>query len=151
MDDGLLACRFMHKAQHRFKERVREITSRNRGHHVRTVIDELRLFVRGWLNYYKLSSTYTEVLDLSQWARRRVRLYYWKQWKQPRTRRRHLLALGVNPNKVHMATRSRKGYWRMSQNELVRIALNNRWLEEQGVPDMRAIWMVLHYGPDARV
>jgi hypothetical protein len=31
------------KAQHRFKEQVREITSRNRGHHGRTVIDELRL------------------------------------------------------------------------------------------------------------
>ena len=57
---------------------------------------------------------------------------------QPRTRRRNLLALGVSPGKVHMATRSRKGYWRMSQNELVRIALNNRWLEEQGVPDMNA-------------
>ena len=44
-----------------------------------------------------------------------------------------------------MATRSRKGYWRMSQNEIVRFALNNRWLEEQGVPDMGAIWIVLHY------
>jgi RNA-directed DNA polymerase len=70
------------KAPHRFKERVREITSRNRGHHVRTVIDELCLYVRSWLNYYKLSSTYTEVLDLSQWVRRRVRLYYWKQWRR---------------------------------------------------------------------
>ncbi len=28
---------------------------------------------------------------------------------------------------LHMATRSRKGYWRMSQNEMVRYALNNRW------------------------
>ena len=27
---------------------------------------------------------------------------------------------------------------RMSQNEIVRFALNNRWLEEQGVPDMNA-------------
>ena len=26
----------------------------------------------------------------------------------------------------------------MSQNSLVRAALNNRWLEEQGVPDMKA-------------
>ena len=101
--------------------------------------------------HYKLSSTYSAVLELSVWVRRRVRLYYWKQWKQPRTRRRHLLALGINPNKVHMATRSRKGYWRMSQNELVRIALNNRWLEEQGVPDMKAVWTVLYYGPKARV
>ena len=139
------------KAQHRFKERIREITSRNRGHNVQTVINELNLYIRGWLNYYKLNSTYKEVLALSVWVRRRVRLYYWKQWKQPRTRRRHLLALGTDPNEVHRATRSRKGYWRMSQNEIVRFALNNRWLEEQGVPDMRAVWIVLHYGPKARV
>ena len=139
------------KAHHRFKERIREITSRNRGHNVQTVIDELNLYIRGWLNYYKLSSTYHEVKDLSQWIRRRVRLYYWKQWKQPRTRRRHLLALGADPATVHMATRSRKGYWRMSQNEIVRYALNNRWLEEQGVPDLRAIWIVLHHGPKTRV
>jgi hypothetical protein len=46
------------KAHHRFKERIREITSRNRGHNVQTVIDELNLYIRGWLNYYKLSSTY---------------------------------------------------------------------------------------------
>ena len=116
---------------------------------MQTVIGELDLYIRGWLQYYKLSSTYTEVLKLSQWVRRRVRLYYWKQWKQPRTRRRHLLALGADPDKVHMATRSRKGYWRMSQNEIVRFALNNRWLEEQGVPDMRAVWIVLHYGAKA--
>jgi RNA-directed DNA polymerase len=139
------------KARRRFKQRVREITRRNRGHRVKDVIDELNLYVRGWLNYYKLSSTYSEVKDLAEWVRRRVRLYYWKQWKQPRTRRRNLLALGIQPGRVHLATRSRKGYWRMSQNSLVRIALNNRWLEEQGVPDMRAIWIVLHYGPNARV
>ena len=77
---------------------------------MQTVIDELRSYVIGWLNYYKLS-----------------------------------------PDRVHLATRSRKGYWRMSQTEIVRFALNNRWLEEQGVPDMEAIWRVLHYGPDARV
>ncbi len=39
----------------------------------------------------------------------------------------------------------------MSQNEIVRFAMNNRWLEEQGVPDVKAIWTVLHYGPKARV
>ena len=115
-----------------------QITSRNRGHRVQDVIDELNLYVRGWLNYYKLSSTYAEVKDLSEWVRRRVRLYCWKQWKQPRTRRRHLLALGVPQERVHMASRSRKGYWRMSQNSLVRMALSNRWMEEQGVPDMNA-------------
>jgi RNA-directed DNA polymerase len=138
-------------AQHRFKQRVREITRRNRGHRVQDVIGELRLYVRGWLNYFGISNTYSVVLELSEWLRRRVRLYYWKQWKQPRTRRRNLIALGIYPERVKLASRSRKGYWRMSGNSIVQQALSNRWLEGQGVPDMRTLWTELHYGPKARV
>jgi RNA-directed DNA polymerase len=138
-------------AHARFKQRVREITRRNRGHNVQHVIDELRRYVVGWLNYFGLSHTYTAVLELDEWVRRRVRLYYWKQWKQPRTRRRRLLALGIPREEVHMATRSRKGYWRMSANSIVQRALTNRWLHEQGVPDMRTLWITRHYGSKARV
>jgi len=98
---------------------VREITRRNLGHRVQDVTDELRLYVNGWLNYVGISHTYTGVTELAEWVRRRVRLYYWKQWKQPRTRRRHLLALGIPRDEVHMATRSRKGYWRMSANSIL--------------------------------
>jgi len=150
------------KAHARFKLRVREITRRNRGHRVQDVIDELRSYVNGWLHYFGLSHTYSALLELDEWVRRRVRLYYpptrgryggtgWKQWKRPRTRRRHLLALGILPEEVHMATRSRKGYWRMSGNSIVQRALTNAWLHEQGVPDMRTLWITLHYGPMARV
>lgn len=139
------------KALARFKQRVREITRRNRGHRVKDVIDELSRYVTGWLNYFGLSDTYTALLELDEWVRRRVRLYYWKQWKQPRTRRRHLLALGIPRAEVHMATRSRKGYWRMSANSIVQRALTNRWLHEHGVPDMRTLWIALHYGPTARL
>lgn len=139
------------KAYARFKRRVREITRRNRGHRVQDVIDELRRYVIGWLHYFGISHTYTGLLELDEWVRRRVRLYYWKQWKRPRTRRRHLLSLGTPPEEVHMATRSRKGYWRMSANSIVQQALTNRWLHEQGVPDMRTLWITLHYGPMARV
>ena len=139
------------KAHARFKQRVKEITRRNRGHKVQDVIDELRRYVTGWLNYFGISHTYNQVVELSEWVRRRVRLYYWKQWKQPRTRRRHLLALGIPREEVHMATRSRKGYWRMSANRIVQRALTNQWLHEQGVPDMRERWIILHYGPNARI
>jgi len=139
------------KAYARFKQRVREITRRNRGHCVQDIIDELHRYVVGWLNYFGISHTYTALLELAEWVRRRVRLYYWKQWKRPRTRRRHLLALGADPKEVHMATRSRKGYWRMSSNSILQRALNNHWLHEQGVPDMRTLWITLHYGAEARV
>jgi len=136
------------KAQMRFQQRVREITSRSRGHRVQTVITELRRYVVGWLNYFGISHTYRVLLALEDWVRRRVRLYYWKQWKQPRTRRRYLLARGIHPDRVKLATRSRKGYWRMSGNSIVQAALTNRWLQEQGVPDMKQQWIALHYpGP----
>ena len=41
----------------------------------------------------------------------------------------------------------------MSQNSLVRFALNNAYLKEQGVPELREIWIRLHYGglPKTRV
>jgi hypothetical protein len=69
-----------------------------------------------------------------------------KQWKRSRTRRRNLLKLGADPKTVHMATRSRKGYWRLSMSSIVCKALSVRWLKEQGVPEMREIWIKLHYG-----
>jgi RNA-directed DNA polymerase len=139
------------KALARFKQRVREITRRNRGRRVQDVISELQRYVTGWLNYFGISHPYTGVMERDEWVRRRVRLYYWKQWKQPRTRRRHLLALGISREEVHMATRSRKGHWRMSSNSIVQRALTNRWLHEQGVPDIRKSWIILHYGAQARV
>jgi hypothetical protein len=52
---------------------------------------------------------------------------------------------------VHMAMRSCRGYWRMSQNEMVRYTLNNRLLEEPRIPNLRAIWIVLHHGSDAQI
>ena len=125
------------KALERFKQRVREITRRNRGQNVQFVINELRRYATGWMNYFGISHTYAMVLELDEWMRRRLRLYHWKQWtrsaaerasrqaarraersggNRPGTRRRHLIRLGIDPGGVHRASRSRKGYGRMSQN-----------------------------------
>ena len=136
------------KAAQRFKLRLKTITSRKRGVHVDKVIGELRRYVIGWLGYFGISNTYKELLALEDWMRRRVRLYYWKQWKQPRTRRRNLIKLGADPAKVKLASRSRKGYWRMSSNSIVQAALTNAYLHSQGVPDMRQKWIAMHYGSD---
>jgi RNA-directed DNA polymerase len=134
------------KALGRFKERIREITSRRRGINMPSRLAELRRYAVGWLNYFGISHTYRQVLELDQWIRRRVRLCYWKQWKRPGTRRRHLIALGIDPGEVKMASRCRRGYWWMSGNGIVQRALDNTWLAEQGVPNLRQQWIALHYG-----
>ena len=135
------------KSAARFKERVRELTKRTRGVSPTKVLDDLQKFVRGALNYYALGMTYGEARELDQWMRRRVRMYYWKQWGRPRARRRNLLRLGISRDEVHLASRSRKGPWRMSQTSLVRIAMNNKWLIEQGVPEIKQQWILIRY-PD---
>jgi RNA-directed DNA polymerase len=136
-------------AVERFKARVREITKRSNGRNMKARIKALKRYVSGWLNDFGHRRSYAQVVELDQWLRRRVRLCYWKQWKRPRTRRRHLLALGIPRDQVKLATRSRKGYWRMAGNSIVQRALTTQWLWNQGVPDMRQQWIGLHYGASA--
>jgi RNA-directed DNA polymerase len=139
--------RWATRSKTKFSARIREITKRTRGVSPRKVMEELQLFVRGALNYYQLGMTYAEARDLDGWLRRRVRLYYWKQWGRPRARRRNLIKLGINRETVHMASRSRKGPWRMSQNSKVRAAMTNQWLIDQGVPSIANQWISIRY-PD---
>jgi RNA-directed DNA polymerase len=128
-----------------FRQRVREITDRHNGRSMRSRLLALCRYVTGWLNYFGHSHSYAQLLELDQWLRRRVRLCYWKDWKRPRTRRRHLLALGISKDEVKLASRSRKGYWRMAGNSIVQRALTKQWLWDQGVPNMRQQWIDLHY------
>jgi len=134
------------KAQQRFKERIREITSRSRGVSTFCMLRELRRYTVGWMNYFGLSQAYRVIPELDQWVRRRVRMYYWKQWKRARTRRRQLVRLGIHPAEVYKATRSHRGYWFMAGTSIVQRALDNRWLKERGVLSLRQQWIDLHYG-----
>lgn len=134
------------KAARRFKARVHEITSRSRGISMRQRLTELSRYCRGWFHYFKYGLSYREVLHWDQWIRRRVRLCYWKDWKRPGNRRRQLLRLGVSQERVKLASRSRKGYWRMSGNSLVQLALNDTYLKQQGVISLRDLWVTFKYG-----
>lgn len=140
--------RWTEKSQKKLKAEVRRITQRTRGHSPAKVIADLQAYLRGALNYYAIGIPFREIRELDQWLRRRMRLYYWKQWGRPRTRRRKLLRLGIKRNEVHKASRARKGHWRMSQNSLVRWAMNNKWLEGQGLPSLEKQWCSIRY-PDS--
>jgi RNA-directed DNA polymerase len=139
------------KAAKRFKTRIQEITSRSRGISMKQRLLELKRYCVGWFHYFKIGLPFKEVREWDGWIRRRIRLCYWKDWKVPRKRRRMLIKLGVAADEVKKASRARKGYWRMSRNSLVSIALNNTYLKEQGVPSMRDLWVRFKYGDKARV
>ncbi|MDQ8201295.1 group II intron maturase-specific domain-containing protein [Pelagicoccus enzymogenes] len=139
------------KSLKRFKLRIKELTSRSLGVSMEFRLSKLRSYCVGWFHYFKFGFLCKEARAWDGWIRRRLRLCYWKMWKLPRTRRRMLIKLGVEPSAVKLASRSRKGYWRLSMNPLVRYALSNAWLEEQGVPSLSELLIVFRHGDQAKV
>jgi RNA-directed DNA polymerase len=137
--------RWSEAAVEEFRDEVRRLTGRTWSVAMDHRLGSLRRYVQGWFGYYRISRTWGEVLALEQWMRRRVRQCYWKQWKRARMRRRMLLRLGAKREDVHLASRSRKGCWRMCTNSIVQAALTNEWLDRQGVPNLQASWIAYHY------
>jgi RNA-directed DNA polymerase len=69
------------KAVSRFKERVRELTSRTRAVNVERMAEELGRYLRGWIGYFGQCQTPLLLQSLEEWTRRRLRSEIWKQWK----------------------------------------------------------------------
>ena len=79
----------------RFKERVRELTRRTRTIWMDRMVNELSVYLRGWLGYYGKCQTPSILIKLDSWIRRRLRNVVWKQWRRGRTRYAGLRAQGV--------------------------------------------------------
>jgi group II intron reverse transcriptase/maturase len=74
------------KSIKRFKAKLKDFTRRNQGKSVEAVLNRLGMYVSGWLGYYAIASMKTLMRSLTEWVRRRIRMYIWKQWKSVRTR-----------------------------------------------------------------
>ena len=108
--DGLFI-RAHPKALLKAKNKLRAITKRNRGVNVRKVMQEIKVYMTGWLNYYGIASLKTKMREWDEWLRHRIRAYIWKQWKKPKTKLKNLMKLGVPEYYAHMAANSHRGYW----------------------------------------
>jgi RNA-directed DNA polymerase len=132
--------RLAEKTLKRFKDRIREITGRNRGISMAARLKELCTYLRGWINYFALAGPERLFGELDEWIRRRVRMCYWKQWKRPRTRIRKLLARGTLRKHALACGLSRKGPWRLSKTLGTHTGLTTKWLHDQGLLFIRDEW-----------
>jgi group II intron reverse transcriptase/maturase len=116
----------------KYKTKVREITSRSRPIAMYKRYDMLARLNRGWYHYFKLTEARSVLEDLDSWVRSRIRLCYWKQWKNPQTRVRMLVQLGTPDWQAYQWGNTRKGYWRTSHSPILLRALNNSFLRKEG-------------------
>jgi RNA-directed DNA polymerase len=120
----------------RAKEKIRQITRRNRGVSFMQVIAELNLFLVGWLAYYRFAACRFELQCLDEWIRRKLRCYRLKQCKRGKTIARFLKKCGASPSLAHRVASSGKGWWRLALTRPAHQAMSGDWFAKQGLQSL---------------
>lgn len=122
------------KALEAMKERVRQLTARNGGRSLKSVFAELRGYLMGWKQYFRLAQTPGIFKELDGWIRRRLRMLQLKQWKRGTTVFRKLRARGVSERAAAMAARFARSWWRVAAHKAMHIAFPTSYYDRVGVP-----------------
>jgi len=120
----------------RLKQKIKELTSRKNSIQMIKRIKKLNTYLVGWCGYYALADSPGELQRIDKWIRRRLRMCVWKQWKNPRTRIRKLISLGINKQTAYEWGNTRKGYWRISQSHILNKSLGNKFWQNQGLKSL---------------
>jgi RNA-directed DNA polymerase len=124
------------KALDRFKQRVREITRRAKGVSMKTTMEELGPYMRGWRGYFGFCETPEVLIGLTRWVRLRLRAAMWRQWKTPRRRRAALLGLGVREQLATNTAGSGRGPWYLAKAKALSVGLSNAYFKSLGLPSL---------------
>lgn len=127
----------------RFKNRIRQLTSRKERISMERRIERLNRYLVGWLGYYQLIDTPSKLKALESWLHRRLRMICWKEWKNPRTKVRKLNALGVKPHKAYEWGNSRKAYWRIAKSPILHKTLGTAYWANLGLKSISARYKIL--------
>ena len=122
------------KSLAKFKSRLKELTGRSNGMGYDKRKESLRLFIMGWLEYFKMADMKNKLQELDQWYRRRLRMCIWKCWKKVKTRFKNLMRCGIEKRKALEWANTRKGYWHLSKSFILTRALCNDNLKRANYP-----------------
>ena len=132
------------KSWQKTKDKLRELTSRSKCGSIVRAMERIKVFMRGWLNYYGIADMKRNIESLNGWLYRRIRMCIWKQWKLPKTRKRKLLGLGLPEWAAREGAYSRKAYWRMAGSGVVQRALTKERLIRWGFYDLATAYQSMH-------
>lgn len=121
------------KSLDRVKDRIRELTQRNRGTSLERVVGELNSFLSGWVTYFHLARANGVLTDLDQWIRRKLCCLRLKQCKRRYAIARFLMRQGLPAWRAWPLSWSGKGWWRLAGSPQATEAMSNAWFQELGL------------------
>ena len=126
------------------KQKLKRLTSRSQGRKLDTVMNNIKVFMQGWLGYYSIANMKDTMDDWNGWLRRRIRMYIWKQWKKPKTRIANLKKLGMPDWMAIRNGLSSKGYWAVAGSGILTHTITNERLAHRGYFDISTAYKSLH-------
>jgi RNA-directed DNA polymerase len=133
------------KSLERAKDRIREITRRNRGVSLSTMISELNSYLTGWVAYFRYAKAKWHMRRLDEWLRRKLRCMRLKQRKRGKSVTAFLISLGVPPERARVPGGSGVGWWRMAGSPGAAEAMTLRWFKDQGLINLTERYLALQH------
>jgi RNA-directed DNA polymerase len=129
----------------RAKDRIREITRRNRGVSLGRMISELNSFVTGWVTYFRFASAKEHLTGMDEWIRRKLRCVKLKQRKRAKSIAEFLTQLGEPEWRSWRLATSGKGWWRKAGMGSAAHAMSIQWLKQQGLVSLTERYLALQH------
>jgi RNA-directed DNA polymerase len=95
----------------RLRDRLRELMRNAEGRKLSSTVERLNPVLRGWSSYFKLSQSKRPLEEFDGWIRHKLRCVIWRQWKQPFTRVRNLMRLGLSEARACKSALNGRGPW----------------------------------------
>lgn len=132
------------KSIEKLKQKLKEVTSRNKPMSMEERIQKLNPIIRGWVNYFRIADMKSWMENIDGWLRTRIRICIWKQWKTPQRRRWGLRKLGVPEERAYMWSNSRKGYARVASSPIMAHTVTKSILSKKGLLSLADQYASVH-------
>jgi RNA-directed DNA polymerase len=115
------------------RERIRQITKRNRGVSLERMVGELNSFLTGWVTYFRYARCRSHLNSLDGWVRRKLRCVRLKHRKRALSIAEFLQSLGVPKNRSWTTAACGKGWWRMARSPAAHEGMTPAWFKSLGL------------------
>lgn len=144
---GWMTVQLSKRTLERLDTQIRELTPRSWGRSLKSCMQQLNSYLRGWMGYFRLCTkdVARTLRNLDGHVRRRLRAILVRQKsKKSRFLFRHLVERGVSRASAGRTAYSRRGIWWQSRSGGMHTAYPNSWFESR-VVSLNALWRKTRY------